>query len=83
MKILKRRSLRTLLSSERSIDFVKKELEQNPEHTRNSLAKRVCEQFDLRDRKNELRTCGCRVVLQNLENAGKSYSRSSKGVVVY
>ena len=71
VKILKRRSLKNLLSSEQSIDFVKKELDQNPEHTRNSLAKRVCEQFDLRDRRNKLRTCGCRVVLMDLEKAGK------------
>ena len=49
LKVGKKRILRNLLSSEESIDSVKKELEQNPEHTRNSLAKRVCEQFDLRD----------------------------------
>jgi len=71
LKILKRRSLRNFLSSEECIDFVKKELEHPPEHTRNSLAKRVCEQFDLRDKRNKLRTCGCRVVLQDLEKAGK------------
>ena len=63
LKILQRRSLRNLLSAPESIDFIKNELEEKPEHTRNSLAKRVCEQFDLRDRRNELRTCSCRVVL--------------------
>jgi len=71
LKILKRRSLRNLLSAPESIDFIKNELEEKPEHTRNSLAKRVCEQFDLRDRRNELRTCSCRVVLMDLAKAGK------------
>ena len=75
MKILKRRNLRNLLSSEESIDFIKKELEQNTGHTRNSLAKRVCDQFDLRDRRNELRTCGCRVVLMDLEKAESLFYR--------
>jgi len=71
LEILKRRSLRNLLSTAQSIDFVKEELEQTPGHTRNSLAKRICEHFELRDKRNGLRTCGCRVVLQDLEKAGK------------
>jgi len=71
LKILERRSLRDLLSAPESIDFIKKELEENARHTRNSLAKKVCDHFDLRNRKNELRTCGCRVVLMDLAKAGK------------
>ena len=71
VKILNRGRMRNLLSTPQSIEFIRNELQENSKHTRHSLARKVCAQFDLRDSKNELRTCRCRLVLMDLSQSGK------------
>ena len=63
--------MRNLLSTPQSIEFIRNELRENTKHTRHSLARKVCAHFDLRDSKNELRTCRCRLVLMDLYRSGK------------
>lgn len=79
MNYLTRKTIRSILSSSESIDFINKELEINPHHSRKSLAKKVCEQFNLSDWQNNLRVSSCMVELTNLGKMGKVALPSSRG----
>lgn len=61
----------TILSKAESIKVVKEEFERRPDHSRRSLAQRVCEVFDLRDHRGRLRVSSCQVALRQLAARGK------------
>ncbi len=66
METLPRRTIRKILHDSINIDLIKKELNSNPNHTMNSLAKFVCSTFEFISPTGKLRTASCLVVLNSL-----------------